>query len=68
MIVVPVLMNSCQVLEKWNRGSVAAERRTSRRQITKVVSLPIASEILVLAVTKNFSLVDIPNGSRARKE
>lgn len=47
MMVVPVLMTSCQVSEKWNRGPVTPHRTTISSAATKVIGWPAAAEIRV---------------------
>src|SRR5262245_33585546 len=41
MIVVPVLMTSCQVLEKWNTGPRIAQRTTTASASMKAFVVPV---------------------------
>ena len=42
-MVIPVLMRSCQVSEKWNSGPVRAQARITPTQAMKVTGWPVAT-------------------------
>jgi len=44
-MVVPVLMTSCQVSEKWNSGPVSAQATMTSTAMKKIVGRPTADEV-----------------------
>ena len=66
MIVVPVLITSCQVSEKPNIGPVTAQTTTIRTATMNVEARPAASEVRFAASPKNFLNLDpCPSGAEA---
>ena len=51
MIVVPVLITSCQVFEKWNRGPVAIHNSIISMAMMKAAEEPVA----LVTFDENFS-------------
>ena len=53
-MVVPVLMISCQVSEKWANGPLAAQTTTIETQAANVAGLPAPRATTLAAAVKTF--------------
>src|SRR6478672_8719287 len=68
-MVVPVLMTSCQVSEKWNAGPLSAHTSTIRSADRKVHGVPTACAVVVDAAWRRMPARPAPDrlGHAARQ-